>query len=164
MNLARATRTALATGLPFGVVMGLVFTLQRGPTAGLLLGVVSGLLFGALLAGFTEAQRKRMQLGGDFEGEKILLQGPANHWRGAEARGGWLVLTPKRLVFRSHGKNIQNQGAEVLVADITACEPANTLLLVPNGLRVRHGAGAVDKFVVTARAEWLAALAAAAPR
>lgn len=161
MNPARIIKMALTTGVPFGVAMGVFFGMQRGPLAGLVLGGGAGLLFGVLLATFAEAQRRRMELPGkQLDGEAIIKQGPANHWLGAEARGGWLVLTERRLVFRSHGKNIQNAGAELRLADITAVEPANTLGVVPNGLRVRHG-GAVDKFVLIGRSDWQSAIAAA---
>jgi hypothetical protein len=152
---------ALTTGLPFGVAMGLYLGTQRGPLVGLIFGGGAGLLFGVLLATFAEAQRRRMEIPGkELDGEKIIKQGPANHWLGAEARGGWLVLTERRLVFRSHGKNIQNAGAELRLADITAVEPSNTLGIVPNGLRVRHG-DAVEKFVLTERSDWRTAIAAA---
>ena len=153
-------KTTLATGVPFGVMMGLFPALQRGAIAGLVVGSITGLLFGVLMAGFAESQRGRMAVEGDeLDGEPVLHQGPANHWRGIEARGGWLILTSRRLVFRSHGKNVNNEGAEVLLADITAVEPSRSLGIVPNGLRVRHKGDAVEKFVVAERAAWLSALA-----
>jgi len=157
MNLSRTMKNTLSTGLPFGLAMGLFFALQRGLLPGLILGAGSGLLFGMLLAAFIELQHRRMKVT-DLDGEPVLHQGPANHWLGAEARGGWLVLTKHRLVFRSHGKNIQNQGAEVLLADIVACEPRRTLGLVPNGMHVRHRDDRVEKYVLAGRGEWLAAL------
>lgn len=160
----RFVKTTLSTGVPFGVIMGLVLSVQRGPAVGLAIGLLAGVLFGALLAGFVAAQARRMKIDGDLDGEPILFQGPANHWRGAEARGGWLVLTTRRLVFRSHGKNIQNQGLEVLLADVTGVEPSRSLGLIPNGLRVRLGGDVVERFVVSERGAWLAALADARAR
>lgn len=163
--MPRFTRTILTTGVPFGVVMGLFLGSQRGPAVGLVAGLVAGVLFGASLAAFVESQARRMKVrGGALDGEPILFQGPANHWRGAEARGGWLVLTTRRLVFRSHGKNIQNQGLVVSLADVTAVEPSRSLGLVPNGLRVRLAGDAVERFVVSGQAGWLAALADARAR
>lgn len=163
MNLARTVKNTLSTGLPFGVAMGLFFALQRGPVPGLVLGAGAGLLFGATLAAFIELQHRRMKLA-ELDGEPVVHQGPANHWLGAEARGGWLVLTKTRLVFRSHGKNIQNQGVEVPLADIAACEPRRTLGLVPNGMSVRRRDGRVEKFVLAARGEWLELLRGLLPR
>jgi hypothetical protein len=158
--LAPMIKTILSAGVPFGLAMGLFFGLQRGALAGLVAGTFAGLLFGVLLAAFVEGQRRRLEIrSGVLDGEKIVRQGPANHWRGVEARGGWLVLTERRLVFTSHGKNVQNQGAEVRLDAITAVEPASSLGIVPNGLRVRHGDDAVEKFVVTERGAWLVALA-----
>lgn len=160
----RSVKTILSTGAPFGVVMGIFFALQRGAAAGIGLGVVAGLLFGGLLAAFVEAQAKRMKIHGALDGEPILMQGPANHWRGAEARGGWLVLTARRLVFRSHGKNIQNQGLEVSLADVIDVEPSRSLGLIPNGMRVRLAGDAVERFVVAERGAWLRAVADARSR
>jgi hypothetical protein len=162
MSSARVTKMALSTGLPFGAVMALVLGLQRGPLVGAISGVFAGVLFGGMLAAFAEVQRRRMEIkGGTFEGEPILYQGPANHWLGAEARGGWLVLTPRRLAFRSHGKNIQNAGVDLPLGEVAGYEASRSLGIIPNQLRVRRRDGAVDKFVVTERAAWLTALASA---
>lgn len=163
MNLSRTAKNTLSTGIPFAIGMGLFFALQRGLLAGLILGSISGLLFGLALSAFIEVQRRRMKLD-QLDGEPVVHQGPANHWLGAEARGGWLVLTKSRLVFRSHGKNIQNQGAEIQLADVVACEPRNTLGLVPNGMSVRHRDDKIEKFVLTGRGEWLAALKSVLPQ
>jgi hypothetical protein len=158
-SMARMVKILLTTGVPFGAMMGLFFALQHGLIAGLVLGPITGLLFGLILAAFSEAQRRRMTVkSGELDGEPVLHQGPANHWRGVEARGGWLVLTPRRLVFRSHGKNIRNEGVELLLADVVSVEPSRSLGIVPNGLRIRHKGDAVEKFVVSERAGWLTAL------
>lgn len=158
-------RTAVATGVPFGLVMGGFLALQHGATAGLVIGAGAGALFGGMLAAFAEGQRRRLTItSGALDGEKIVRQGPANHWRGAEARGGWLVLTDRRLVFRSHGKNVQNEGAEVALAEVAAIEPRRTLGIVPNGLRVRRRDGSAETFVVAERRAWVAALTIAAGR
>lgn len=159
------TKMTLAAVVPFGLVMGAFLGLQHGPAAGLVVGAGAGLMFGALLTAFAEGQRRRMKIAsGVLDGEPIVRQGPANHWRGVEARGGWLVLTTRRLVFRSHGKNVQNEGAELPLAEVAAVEPSRSLGIVPNGLRVRRKDGAVERFVVAERGEWLAALTAALRR
>lgn len=164
-HVPRFSKTILTTGVPFGAVMALFFGLQHGPAVGLVAGLATGALFGALLAAFVVAQARRMKIAGDaLDGEPILLQGPANHWRGAEARGGWLVLTTRRLVFRSHGKNIQNQGLDLQLTDVTAVEPSRSLGLIPNGLRVRLAGEVVERFVVSERDAWLAAVADARAR
>src|SRR5215470_6508505 len=102
--------TALA-GVPFGLLIGLFFTFRSvnpfavGPF-GLVLGLAAGLLFGLMVATFVAWQRSRFtREDPGLEGEHLLKQGPANHFRGLEGVGGWLYLTDKRLLFRSHRFN-----------------------------------------------------------
>lgn len=161
MDGNRLLQTVLRAGLPFGIAMGLFFGFQHGLAGGLVLGAVTGLLFGVALALFTEAQRKKMEVRGDYQGEPILHQGPANHWRRGEARGGWLLLTPRRLLFRSHNANLQNEPVELAVADLRGSEPCRSLGIVPNGLRVHLVSGAQERFVVSERATWVARIATA---
>jgi hypothetical protein len=68
------------------------------------------------------------------------------------------VLTKSRLVFRSHGKNVQNAPFELAVSALASVEPSRSLGIVPNGLRLRDGDGATHRFVVSGRREWVAAL------
>ncbi len=164
MSEPRRLRTAVTTGLPFGMVMGLFLGLQRGWPAALI-GLASGLLFGLAMADFVLRQRRRMEVRGkQYEGEPLLYQGPANHWLGVESRGGWLILTPTRLLFRSHGKNIENAPFALSLADVTAVEAIRTLGLIPNGLLVRRRAGEPAKFVVQGRSDWVAAIQQATAR
>lgn len=90
-----------------------------------------------------------------FEGEDVLLQGPANHFLKKEGRGGWLTLTQSRLAFRSHGKNIQNAPLDVFLEDIDSVSKSSTLGIIPNGLRVVTLAGKVESFVVSNRKHWV---------
>ena len=82
-----------------------------------------------------------------FENEQVLWKGPANHVRGIEARGGWLRVTPTRLVFRSHGWNIQNQPLDIVRTDIVSVEPCR-LLGVSRCLKVTISGKPAQKFVV----------------
>jgi hypothetical protein len=162
MALRRVLGTALRAGVPFGLFFGAYLAFRSGAERGLSGGLLAGVLFGGIIAVFSETQRKKMMAPGDqFEGEPILHQGPANHFRNAEARGGWLILTSARLVFRSHGKNIQNQSVELPLAGVRGVEPVATMLLVPNGLRVLGDDGASDRFVVSERKVWVARIEAA---
>lgn len=164
MSEPRRLKLALTTGLPFGLLMGLLLGLQRGWAAAPI-GLASGLLFGLVMADFVQRQRRRMEVRGkQYEGEPLLHQGPANHWLGVESRGGWLILTPTRLLFRSHGKNIQNAAFALSLADVTAVEATRTLGLIPNGLVVRRRADAPAKFVVQGRREWVSAIQQATNR
>ena len=158
----RIFRTALSTGVPFGAFMGLYFSFQSGVVPGMLAGTLTGLLFGASIAIFVERQRKRLEIKGpDFEGARILLQGPANHLQRAEARGGWLILTDAGLVFRSHGKNIQNAEVRIALSEVRRASPYRTLGVIPNGLRLEKANGTEESFVLLDRASWVAGITSA---
>ncbi len=153
-------KTALAAGLPFGIIMGLFFGFNTGLYPGLVLGCFSGLLFGGLIAVFVQYQSRKMSSPhGNFEGETILLEGPANHFLNAEGRGGWLTLTPTRLAFRSHGVNAQNEPLDIALGAIAKASPSNTLGIIPNGLTIRTHAGK-ETFVVTQRKRWATEISA----
>jgi hypothetical protein len=154
----RHLATAVSSGLPFGLAMGLLFALTGGLERGLVAGSVAGLAFGVAIAGFALVQKRRLELHGELQGEPVLHQGPANHWAGREARGGWLALTPTRLVFRAHGLNVQNEPLALALAEVERVEPIRTLFVVPNGLRVRRGDGTEERFVVTGRTTWVRAI------
>jgi len=156
VSITRVLKSALRTGLPFGIFMGLIFTVNYGYTRGLIGGVISGLLFGLAMGLFVETQRKRLEIKSSiFEGEKIIFQGPANHFLNAEGRGGWLLLTGSRLIFRSHGKNLQNQSLEIPLPGIRSIDAANTLGIVPNGLEVETLDGHYERFVLSDRESWV---------
>lgn len=157
-------RSTLTLGLPFAVAMTLLISILVGPGRALMIGPAAGLLFGVLLAAFVAAQRRRMEIpGGVLDGERILHQGPANHKEGIEMRGGWLVLTERALVFRSHGMNVQNAPLRVELSQIRVVAAVRTGGVVPNGLLVDLGGGRTVQFVVQERAAWLQRLAAALP-
>ena len=147
-------KTALSAGIPFGILMGLLFGLTSGLTQGLILGCLSGLLFGGLIAAFVQYQSGKMSSrNSDFEGETVLLEGPANHFLNAESRGGWLTLTPSRLAFRSHGANVQNEPLDIMLSAIAKASPSNIFGIIPNGLTIRTNEGK-ETFVVTLNKRW----------
>ena len=137
-------------------MMTLLFVTRYGARAGFTAGALAGLLFGLGAGAFVQLQSKRLAVRGDFlAGERIVYQGAANHWRGVEARGGWLILTERALVFRAHGLNAQNAPVRIELSSVRSLSPTATLGIVPNGLRVDGVEGARDRFVVGARAEWI---------
>jgi len=110
-------KNKIKSGLYFGIVMTIVFILQNLQqhdnlttknivitiVSGLLGGTVAGLLFGWLIGLF--ANSKFFTLGTKIDtdaNETIVFETGANHFKGAEAVGGKLYLTDKRLVFKSH--------------------------------------------------------------
>jgi hypothetical protein len=87
----------------------------------------------------------------EFEsGEETILEVPANLMRGAEAVGGRLLITTRRLLFQPHGINIQKNQCEILLRDVIEVEAGSTLGLFPNGMLVRTRNGDF-KFVVHER-------------
>jgi hypothetical protein len=158
----RFAKVAVLAGVPFGFFMG-VWS-HPGPPLGLpgflIIALPSGVMFGVMLAAFIESQRSRFTHEDPcLEEERVLKQGPANHLCGWEARGGWLYLTDRRLLFRSHGYNIQNQELSIPIEAVVDAQPCATFCLIPNGLRVltQHS---VQRFVVSRRRSWAAAITA----
>jgi hypothetical protein len=153
--IQRLLKTALFTGVPFGLFMGLFLALSYGRKVGVPMGFACGLLFGIFVALFAESQRKKMQSrDGTLDGEAILFQGPANHFQNTEGRGGWLTFTATRLVFKSHGMNIQNQSLNIKVGEILEVRPTLTIGFIPNGLRITLKNGRQESFVVQNRNKW----------
>jgi hypothetical protein len=146
-------KTAVFTGAPFGVVIA-AFLFWLVGADGVLPGLASGVAFGGLMSTFVAAQAKRMAIADSFEGEPVIIQGPANHFAKGEGRGGWLTLTPTKLAFRSHGKNLQNHPVDIPLVHIVSIRPARTLGIVPNGLHVTTADGCIERFVVQNRQTW----------
>jgi hypothetical protein len=146
----------LVTGSLFGLALGVFAGLVAGWRVGLEAGITSGALFGLALAAFLLFQRTRLAGKIDLEpGERLLKEGPANHFVGVEAVGGWLYLTNRRLHFRSHASNVQVHEWGMPLEQLGAVEPARTAGIVPNGLKVTTRSGDVERLVVNARAEWV---------
>jgi hypothetical protein len=103
---------------------------------------------------FLQRVEKLKSHGGVFEGETVLHEGPANHFLHFEGRGGWLVLTAKRLAFRSHGMNLQNQPLDIPLCAIRSARATLTWGLIPNGLTVLKIDGGRERFVLSSRRVW----------
>ena len=156
-------KTALITGVAFGIPMGIFFGVRMGivhgfsagVSFGLVTGAASGLAFGLAMAGFMAIQRRRFsQARPEFRGEELLHDGPANHLLNGEGVGGWLFLTRERLLFRSHQFNNQPHELSVPLAEIAAVQPVRTAKIFPNGLRLVTRSGREERFVVEAHRRW----------
>tara|TARA_B100000378_G_scaffold247383_1_gene219442 strand:- start:158 stop:730 length:573 start_codon:yes stop_codon:yes gene_type:complete len=93
----------------------------------------------------------------DIEKNNILIEGPANLFRGIEAVGGKLFLTKEGLVFNSHKFNIQRGETKIpyiSIKEFTTCY-SSKLLKVNNGLKVHTKEGKTYKFVVNEREIWI---------
>lgn len=155
--LVRATYA----GVPFGLAMWVVFAQRYGARFSWPFAAAAGVGFGAALAAFVAAQQPR--LAPPLEGEHVIRHGPANHFKGIEAVGGWLYLTDTRLFFRSHGFNVQNHELSVPLADLVGVDACRTLGIVPNGLRLSLR-DRTERFVVENRRAWVTAIGSARGR
>ena len=90
-----------------------------------------------------------------LEGEVIQHEGPANLFRGIEAVGGKLLITNKRLVFKSHKVNIQRGQVNLALGQVTGVISRKTSKIFDNGLRVLDQSGEKFDFVVFERDQWI---------
>ncbi|HXG08974.1 MAG TPA: hypothetical protein VNK04_04230 [Gemmataceae bacterium] len=144
----------MLVGLVFGLLLGLVFLAQFGNALGIAFGLAAGLLSGVLCGAFLAYQASRFTrenpCGAD---EQLLHQGPANHFRKWEGVGGWLYLTDRRLLFRSHKLNLQNHEWSAPLQEIVRAETCRIAWII-NGLCIETSSGR-EKFVVEDSLGWV---------
>jgi hypothetical protein len=160
----------IKAGLIFGFAMTIFFILQDLLThdnlttkniiifivSGLFGGALAGLLFGWLMSLVVNSKFLTQRTKINIEpNETILFETSANHFKGAEAVGGKLYLTNKRLVFKSHKFNIQNHELSISLSDIDKVDRYKTLGLVNNSLLITTTDGKIEKFVVQQPNEWV---------
>jgi GRAM domain len=95
--------------------------------------------------------------------EQLQKDGAANLQRGIESVGGKLYLTNQRLIFESHGFNVQRGATTIPVADIRTVKASWTKLLglipiMPNSLTVTTSDGTNYSFVLLNRRKWATAI------
>lgn len=143
-------KTFFYAGVPFGIIMGLFF-------GDIVFGIISGLLFGLLLSTFAQIQKKKFKkISADVtNGKNVIMDGGANHFKGAESVGGWLYLTSEEVIFKSHAFNVQKHETVIPLEQIVEVKTVSTLGLIPNGLQIVTSGGIIEKFVVTKRKTWV---------
>lgn len=82
---------------------------------------------------------------------KEVFNVSANLFKGAEAIGGNLVINSTELSFEPHKMNIQKEIVSLKMRDIKKVEKRNTLLMIPNGMKVIVKSGEEYNFVVNNR-------------
>lgn len=160
-------KTALMMGVPYGVTMSFFFLVYSGLCMtifglgyrflafGVAAGLISGILFGVLMAAVSYYQgRKLASENPCVPGEELFKHGMANHGRRGEGVGGYLYLTDRRLLFKSHRFNIQNHDLSIPLEDISSVRPSLTMGLIPNGLQI-FVVGRKEHFVVSQRHDWI---------
>ncbi len=153
---------ALSSGLMFAVLNGLFyyffieneFSWSRFIFNMIFFGVLFGFGYLFLLKKMTDRLMKKIDIEVNEE-EEELHEGPATLFRGIEGVGGKLLLTDKRLVFKSHQLNIQSGEKQCLLTEINKVEPKKTAKLFQNGLRIITNSGEQFDFVVYERDFWV---------
>ena len=153
--MQRFSKIFFLTSIPFGIFMGLVFAFNSHWRLAVVSGLMAGILFGLIMAAFSTSQwvkdSSRPQI---LTNEQIVKDGPANHFKGLEGVGGWLFLTDRRLVFKSHSLNVQTHELSIPLNEISDAQPTLTAKFIPNGLKVITRDGHSESFVVEGRREW----------
>jgi hypothetical protein len=154
------TLISLSFGLTFAGIMSYHFQ-----SAGLevhliviLVIFVLGMLFGRMFTVLMQRISKRVVAGISVEtqpGEIIVKEGGANQFKGAEGVGGKLVLTDRRLIFRSHKLNIQGHQDSFNLAQISEVRATKILRIQDNGLMVRMAGEVSERFIVDEPVEWV---------
>lgn len=115
-----------------------------------------GVTFGFFLSIFVFFQTKGFKrLKHEIVGDSnLIFDGGANHFMGKESVGGWLYLTDKELIFKSHSFNIQKHTSVIDINQIAEVKPSLTLGIVPNGLNIIT-TKSEERFVVFDRKIWI---------
>jgi hypothetical protein len=96
-------------------------------------------------------------------GESLVRDGKANMQLRPLTAGGHLYLTNRRLIFESHGFNIQRGAADIPLEEIAGVtrertQMFNAIPLTDNSIGVQTRGGGQFRFVVFGREEWIPAI------
>jgi hypothetical protein len=89
------------------------------------------------------------------DNESIIKEGGANHFKGKEGVGGKLVLTDRRLIFKSHKFNIQNHQDNFDLRQVEKLQATKTLKFLENGLTLELMNNDRHKFIVDEPTDWI---------
>jgi hypothetical protein len=150
---------ATAFSLPWAILMIIYDSIVKG---GLTISSLVWTLIGGLIAGILFAltmqyvagrlyKKNTVELADD---ERVMKEGPANHFKRKEGVGGKLVLTNRRLIFKSHKINIQVHQHHFDLGQIERVKTTRTLRFLENGLTVELTNNESHKFIVDAPNDW----------
>lgn len=156
-NMNENTKNVIKSGIFFGIVMGVVFSFLNDVFTGIIGGIISGVCYGVLMDIFMKRMAKK------FEKSKpqivtdklIVMEGPANHFKGIEGVGGWIFLTTDELIFKSHLMNIQNHELIIPLNQIIEIRAVLTLGIIANGLKIITVDNKSERFVVNSPKIWV---------
>ena len=120
-------------------------------------GLVAGLIF-SFIIDYSATRLYKKNIVSIDEGETVIKEGGANHFKGSAGVGGKFVLTNKRLIFKSHKSNLQNHQETYDLSQLVSARATKTLNLFNNGLTIELTDNEIHKFVVDEPDKWVSAL------
>jgi len=143
-------------GLPFGIIFGFFTWLSRDLGSGIVGGVIVSIVLGVLGTIFFHIQKVKFKKNGlqNTGGQRIIMDGPCNHFIGKDSVGGWMYLTEREVIFVSHNNNRLIHSLSISLDKITNVRFSFVLGFVPNGLSITTQTGQVEKFVLYSRKIW----------
>lgn len=153
---ASPKRAAIQMGLCVGVGVAVFFAVRTGTWyGGIAPGFLAGAMFAAVISWFAKRQGSRLTLQRpSFSNEKVILEGPANHFSGTSGVGGYLFLTNTRLLFLSHREKVQNHELSIPLDEIESADAGKTLGMISNSLVVKRTSDLTERFVVHEHERW----------
>lgn len=155
--MKKFVQMALMSGIPFGIFQA--WMNNDTPQKAISIGLFSAVFFGSSMAGLFMYSAKKLIKSIQVnlnENESVVKESGANHWIGAEAVGGKLVLTNHRLIFKSHRLNIQNHEQSFQFEDLKDIKTGKMLGFTSALLFSYHNVG--HKFVIDEVKDWEALL------
>lgn len=152
--------TAVMFGLPWTIIMIIYNSIiMSGPTIRIIVttiigGLVAGLLFALIMQYVAKKLFKKIIIE-IADNENIIKEGGANHFKGKEGVGGKLVLTDKRLIFKSHKFNIQIHQENFDLGQIQKLQITKTFGILENGLTLELITNDRHKFIVDEPTDWI---------
>lgn len=150
------------TGITFGIAFlahRIILHLIRGDLSGRIAAIefavslLSGFLFGFAFYRMARWLEKKINI--ELEPDEVIeFESGANHFKGREGVGGKLVLTNKRLIFKSHPYNRQNHETNWNARDIVSMSTFRNMKFLENGLLINFPVG-TEKFVVNDPNQWI---------
>ena len=159
-------KSSLTSALIFGssfALLSIIFSALTGELdlAEIISSVIGGVIFGLIFTpAMTFIARKlhgKIHVAID-PGETVIKEGGANHFKKGEGVGGKLVLTDRRLIFKSHNYNIQNHQVSFDLSNLGEVNATRTAKIFQNGLTVKVDNNGVEKFIVDEPQEWISSI------
>jgi len=157
---------ALAYGIPTAITMIVFKAFEYGAVNMkfillsviiIIFSVLAGLAFAFFMKYLASKLGKSITIDLDSN-EKAVKEGGANQLIKFEGVGGKMVLTDRRLIFKSHKVNVQNHQEVFDLSQIKSLKESKTFNLLKNRLTVETSNGASHTFIVDSPGEWIQAI------